>query len=476
MDFSKIKFRRKFALCHYKDLCIPLSEMSFEKDFVNDSRGNPYPILYKSETCTESITENRYTVLRGSICRWIGAFFPYASYRVSTEQIDGQVGFLFQLPDTEAAIHMDETSLFFTNGDNTDIIPLPSNLPSHRTMIISCRPGAFDIYFEMNGAPYFFHTFACKAFAQSDHYELFSNGSAALSVSGQAIITKVTSYLDCGISQADIRPIRFENGNVLLKNGKMWLTVSIRLQSGCYQGVFSHVPGTAEFEMTGALFFDAGDGIWAGDVASSILYHREKKQFYLWVCSFSRGHILGHAAFSGDPRYGINVIDINLMEKAPENTPITTFLGFQGDEDPDFYFDAKTQRWTMAICRLDPEIQAYRYLFFESLNPFYGYKYIGQGQDGAETGGSFVKINDERYFVCGNDFNAVSDYRIYGKDGMQKLRFDYPDGGFRGWGTLIPVKLGSRTRHFLLTFDRHNGSDFNWSYGNLYCFEADIPH
>lgn len=54
---------------------------------------------------------------------------------------------------------------------------------------------------------------------------------------------------------------------------------------------------------------------------------------------------------------------------------------------------------------------------------------------------------------------------------MYTAKFDFCDGGFRGWGTLMPVKLGSRTRYFLMTFDRHNGSEFNWSYGNVYCFE-----
>ena len=473
MDFSKIVFRRKFALTHYKDLQLPLSEMSFAKDFVNDDRGDPYPVLYKSETCVEEVKNNRYAVLAGSVCRWMGAFFPYASYAVNAEPLGGQVGFRFQLPTAEADIHMDEAYLYFRCGDTTDIVPLPE-LEAERTMIVSCRPGAFDIYFEINGGAVFCRTFDCKAFTASDHYEAFSNGSAALSVSGKAVVSSVRAYLDCGISQADIRHIRYENGEVLLKNGKIWLTVSVRLEAGCYQGVFSHVPGTAEFELTGALFFDAGDGIWAGDVASSILFHREKRQFLLWVCSFSHGHILGHAAFSGDPRYGVNVIDISLMRKAPEDTPITAFLGFEGDEDPDFYYDRDKKKWFMAVCRLDPAISAYRYMFFEADHPFDGYRYIGQGADGAETGGSFVKIHDERYFVCGNDFNKTSDYRIYGRDGMQKLVFDYKDGGFRGWGTLIPVKFGSRTRHFLLTFDRHNGSAYNWSYGNLYCFEADI--
>ncbi len=91
---------------------------------------------------------------------------------------------------------------------------------------------------------------------------------------------------------------------------------------------------------------------------------------------------------------------------------------------------------------------------------------------GAETGGSFVHIENKVYFVCGNDFNAKSDYRIYSEDGMVQAKFDFPDGGFRGWGTVMPIRMGSRERYFWLTFDRHNGSDFNWSYGNLYCFEA----
>lgn len=83
------------------------------------------------------------------------------------------------------------------------------------------------------------------------------------------------------------------------------------------------------------------------------------------------------------------------------------------------------------------------------------------------------RLHKSLYFICGNDFTATSEYRIYGKDGMQKARFDHPDGGFRGRGTVIPVKAGSRTRCFWLTFDRCNGSDYTRSYGNLYCFEAD---
>ena len=91
----------------------------------------------------------------------------------------------------------------------------------------------------------------------------------------------------------------------------------------------------------------------------------------------------------------------------------------------------------------------------------------------SETGGVFVREKNDLYFVCGNDFHKRSEYRIYSKKEMQTAKFNYPDGGFRGWGCVMPLKLGSRTRFFWLTFDRHNGSDYNWSYGNIYCFEAE---
>ena len=291
-------------------------------------------------------------------------------------------------------------------------------------------------------------------------------------IAENCVIEEVRSYIDSGISLADMRSIRYENGDVMMEQGKLYLSASIRMREETFQGIFTWVPGTREFALTGALFYDSGDGKWCGDVAASILYHRIEQKWFLWVCSFSHGHRLGHAVFDGDPRFGVNVVDIQLMEMANEHHTVQDFVGFAGDEDPDFFYETDTKQWYMAICRLDPTLRAYRYVFFRSNAPFSGYEYLGTGIPGAETGGSFVKIEKELYFVCGNDFHAVSDYRIYSKTGMIHPKFDYPDGGFRGWGTLLPIKMGSRTRYFWLTFDRHNGSDYNWSYGNVYCFEA----
>ena len=466
------EFKRKFSVSMYKNLKIKLGEMSFFKDFVNDSRGDPYPLMAKSADCEERVEYNRYAVTSGTVRRMFCQFFPFATYELNCVLNGGEVGFCFGLSGTDASVSVKENKILYTSRERSVSVDAHALLSSDLVLVVSCRPGAFDVYLKINGQPQYIHTFYEEAFRDSNRYEAFSDGYVSLLASGNVLVKEVLSYVDNGISIADIRPIKYENGDPVLEQGKIWLTASVRMHEGTFQGVFSWIPGTAEFQMTGALFYDCGDGKWRNYVAPAIVYDRAKNQWYVWVSSFDHEHILAHGAFEGDPRSGVNVVDVRLMKKASEHSDITAFEGFTRDEDPDFIYDEENGRWLMAICRIDPKTKRYVYVFFESDKPFEGYRFMGRGNDGAETGGSFVRINNEMFFVCGNDFNARSEYRIYGKDGMRTAEFNYPDGGFRGWGTVIPIKLGSRTRYFWLTFDRHNGSAYNWSYGNLYCFEA----
>lgn len=472
MSIKDIRFQRVFSKSMYKTLKLPLSEMTFTKDFVNDKRGDLYPVITKDSVCAEQIDNNRYRVQNGTVERMFTRFFPYATYQISFSLLGGECGFVFHLADQKAQLLCNQNSLLFFDGEHEQKTELKESL-SCRTIIVSCRPGAFDVYDIKNEKPDYLCTFKSSVFARSNEKKLFDNGYVSLLVSGSVVINNVCSYIDCGISQGDIRPIRYENGDVIVENGMVFLTLSVRMQEETFQGIVSWTPSTSKFELVGALFYDSGDGKWCGDVAASILFNRKTNEWNLWVCSFAHHHILGHAAFSGDPRFGVNVIDIKLMDNA-ENNDITQFLGFEGDEDPDFYYNEQEDKWYMAICRLDHSIKAYRYMFFRSDNPFDNYKFIGQGLDGAETGGSFVTIEGEKVFACGNDFEKRANYRIYTKDGMHEANFDFDDGGFRGWGTIIPVTMGSRKRYFWLTFDRHNGSSYNWSYGNIYCFEAKL--
>lgn len=470
MNFDEIKFQRVFSKSMYKDLKLPLAEMTFTKDFVNDKRGDLYPVISKDNACIELLENNRYHVQSGTVERMFTRFFPYATYEISFSELKGGCGFVFHLADQKAELICRNDAIWFSDGESEQEQELNEQL-SCATMVISCRPKAFDIYFKQNDKPTYFYTFTSKAFASSNQKKQFDCGYVSVIINGEAIIDSVSSYIDCGISQADIRAVCYENGEPIFENGKIYFTASVRMQEGGFQGVFSLTPSLSNIEFTGALFFDCGDGFWRNYLASSLLYNRKTNEWYIWTSSFEHRHILCYASFIGEPRFGVNVIDVTMME--PANTDdVTAFLGFKGDEDPDFYYNDQEKMWYMAICRLSPTAKKYRYMFFKSEKPFTDYTYVGKGYDGAETGGSFVNIDNEMTFVCGNDFKKRANYRIYTKDGMQEAKFDFDDGGFRGWGTIIPVVMGSRKRYFWLTFDRHNGSSYNWSYGNIYCFEV----
>lgn len=92
MNIQNAVFRRKFAKSMYKNLKLSLCEMTFTKDFVSDIRGDLYPVQDKSPDCIERVAQNSYLLEQGSIQRYMGQFFPYATYEVSFETEAGEVG------------------------------------------------------------------------------------------------------------------------------------------------------------------------------------------------------------------------------------------------------------------------------------------------------------------------------------------------------------------------------------------------
>ena len=101
---EKMIFNRLFSLTMYKNKTIPLGEMSFSKDFINDTRGNLYPVLKRSDNCIETLKDGKYTVDQGEVRRFICRFFPYASYRIEFTDLQGETGFEFDLKKTKASI------------------------------------------------------------------------------------------------------------------------------------------------------------------------------------------------------------------------------------------------------------------------------------------------------------------------------------------------------------------------------------
>ena len=493
-DISKLQFKRKFAVNFYKSLRLNLGRMCFSNDFVNSTRGDMYPIIEKTGAVTESISDGRYTVCgkeNSRVSRFIGGYFPYASYEMEIEKNTGKTGFEFAGENSNIRIVYDATAKavkFYANGEYISEHNLP-DFPCKTKLEVSCRINKFDVYTKGPESAYhkYLCTFTHECFEDMKYERNFKNTSACVTFEtgdneGCVTLSDVCFYLDSGVATADIRPVRYENGDILTEDGKVFLTVSVRLQEEKYQGVLEWMPGTSEFNLCGAIFYDVGDGIWGNDVAATVVYNRKTSKWNVWYCSFSHNHILAHCECDGDVRYGVNVLDTKLMEKLPAGADDKIFLGKEGDEDPNFIYDEENKKWYMTVCRLANDGSGYKYFLFESEsdNPLEGWKYVTNSTSGEETGGSILKLSDDYFFVCGNGFGLRANYRVYKLpdfENYKELKFDFDDGGFRGWGTIIPMKKGTRTVYYHLTFDRHLGSSvgYNWSYGNIYCFEGYEP-
>ncbi|MBQ8290578.1 MAG: hypothetical protein IJY01_06900 [Clostridia bacterium] len=540
MDFPIKNFRRVFSCNHRRDLRVRLAEMSFTSDLYDGNRGDLYPVVYKRGEHTERWGDGTYThtvsdgdpfvgkdvysaleevweagvsedentppktsdidYRRGARPAFIERFFaslsPFATYRMTVLSLGeySEVGFTFFSSEDDGSLRYE---VLLVRGEHSFYIVF--NSPEMSTswskkvhkldapmteadepfnLEVSLRPGAFDIYVRDKHTVRFICSFGSESFKCSNDERAMKNMGVALHAGGNVRVTGIDASIDCGLGLADMRSVRYENSEVMVEGGKVYFTASIRRIWGTHQGVFSWVPGTSEIDMVGALFFDAGDGVACDDVATSLIFNRMDKKWYLNVASFSHGHIVGSASFENDVRFGVNTVDIRLMPLMKDITgpEDELWLGKDHDEDPDLMYDEDRGKWLYSICRHDGTTRRYRYHFFESDYPDRDFKFVGKGMIGEETGGSIMKIDGTVYFICGNKGKGPSDYRVYkwGEfDKYENLTFDYPDGGFRGWGTIMPIKIGTRERYFHLTFDRVRMSSYDWSYGNIYLFEAD---
>lgn len=481
---TDVTFLRQYAVNFRKNLTFPLGEMTFSNDFLAKGNGDPYPVAFRSGEVAESICCDAYLIAGScTLNRVLGAYFPFATYEVAFDAAGGAVGFSFadrnrDMPMVEITYNGACVTCRGTDCDTARFL-VSGKVEG---LVITARGRFFDVYTKVGACITLAGVYEAPCLSRILFEDVFKGYKAELCVQlgdgGEAHIRDVKQYLDCGIAQADIRPIRYEDGTPMLENGRLFFTLSTRSEAGGYQGVVSVTPTGCDFKMEGALFFDCGDGQWCGNVASSVLFDRKTDRWLIWVCAFSHGHILGYGTSKADVRHGVNVIDLTLMEPAAPTDDITAFKGFEGDEDPDLYYDAEDDTWTLAVCRPveDETGRHYKYLRFVSDNPFTGFTFVDRTFDGADTGGNFVKVGRKRYFVCGTSFHTSSLYKCYNADDFSRyefLRFDYPDGGFRGWGTVVVLPQGNRLTARLYTFDRMKGSDNTWSYGNLYCFKAD---
>ena len=542
----ELYFHRLFSINPYRSLRMKLCEMSFCKDWPHTDRGEPYPIVREvGAALGEKVEDGRIAFSAdepGERARLIGRFFPYASSEVCVDALDGEgarVGLEFAARSGRGSPYTAEDApglCVFVERAGAEVCVCHEEFVGGRSLGVmrhgtrAFTPGgvlfvsAHGAFFDVSLGREFVCTIQAEGFSDICRRSAFMNAGVSLYVGlpagGRAAVSRAESFLDGGLSHADMKPVRYEDGTPILENGRLFLTLSSRLQAGAYQYVVSWNPSTCELRPEGAIFFDYGDGRWCADVAISLIYHRERREWLFWATAFSHGHILCHGTSAGDPRFGVTVLDATLMEAQKPGSDVsngglartedcacgkvgaarasasddvlsvqaggraagvaeldddTLWLAKTGDEDPDFTYDRERGKWYMTICR-SVKGAGYRYFLFESDEPFSGYRHVCHTESGENTGGLMVCVRGRRALVCGSDFKARAEYRVYPLGDFshfQRLTCDFDDGGFRGWGSLMPVPCGNRTKYVWMTFDRHNGSDYNWSYGNLYAYEAE---
>lgn len=514
MSLQNILFKRRFAVNFHGNLRLKMGEMSFYKDFVNDRRGDPYPLMGGTHygagsdsrfagIAEETVGNGRYFLRahRGSLGadanaispptgeirqrakRLMGGFFPWNIYEIDFSSLfDSAVGLALESGEGNVEILLKSNGKLTVRAEGQHFefdvnIPRKSD-QNIRTLTVAFRSDAMAVYLGKYGSgteqicdlrlPTLNRLRNEKSLLKAHTYLLAEAGCG-----GEVCVDRVEWFLAAGLSQADLRAVKYENGEIMIRDGRIYLTASARLETGSYQVVLSLNPSLCDFRLEGVLLFNCGDGILCGDVASSIVYDRTESKWLIWMCMFSHGHYLGRTATSNCPLYGVNSIDVAPMEAATDGDSLTAFKGFRGDEDPDLIKIG--DEWHLAVCRIDGG--KYKYYHFVSKSPLDGFAYVDHTPGGEKTGGSFLFCHDGKVrFACGSDFSKRAIYDVYPIEDFTAcghLTCDFDDGGFRGWGSVMLLPIGTRRRYTWITFDRHNATKDNWSYGNIYVFDSE---
>lgn len=510
LGLPQLEFKRKHSRNLFKNLQYRICGMDFYRDFLSGENGNMYPNLEKNSTLTEEVKDFTYTVTNknesgaSQVRRFIGAFNLYGTYDItvkniiidplqsSTLGVRSGIDIVNPINDERYNVHFAFTSantcelrseMFIKGASQGSIVEYTINefnLDSFR-FLITCKEDKLEVYSVINKVKTYLATVTIPR--KLNTIDLITRCRTSLytrlGIRESITYTNVENYFDSGISQGDMKPVKYKNGSPIIKNGRIYYTMSSRFQTGAYQTVISQNLSGCDYKLEGVIYFIT-NGTVGQDLASSILYDTDTGKFLIWNTCFNNSHCLSHGESYSDILHGVNYVDMEIMGGS-YNGNDEDFVAKYDDEDPDFCFNYETNKWNLIICRLvyDNEVgqNMYRYFLFESDNPFTGYTFKDKTLSGTNTGGTIVKIGDRYYLCCGSNYHITSQYNIYDLNDLSKFNSlikDYEDGGFRGWGTIIPIPCGNYTKYGWITFDRTQAGDSTWSYGNIYYYESNL--
>lgn len=453
----------------------------------------------------EQVNNPRLTVKEGKLrisaeqavvaTRWVGGFNPFAVCDVAVHKFNGsgQVGMMFRDAHAENRI---TATLVVDNGtyrairwvvikDGQEVdrqdFAIPAAMISEapirlRVQMLAVGVNLFierDNVSTLIGRIDFVQHFDLR---RKDLMRRFEFCLHSVIEAGQSIyIDEAKAALSPGIGQADIRNVTYEDGSPIFKDGRLWFLMTVRGGALPHpiQGVYSLNPSVFDIRFEGIILYDRGDGLLRNDLASSIIYDRNARQW--------RGFTVGFSSY-GDPtkKEKKMILAVQSAKSPLQGLSIMTakpVIMPNSSEDPQVIYDLEAKAWRVLACAKGGA--GFPATLYESDKWDGPYKIIAGPVDKNSTGCLLQKFGSRYYVLFGSKDRKVYIYTYPDLKPAGELKMHLPPwddkSGTRVWPNVIPLPEGYPARYMALTMDRLNFpgmSGGNWTYGALYLYHA----
>ncbi len=427
--------------------------------------------------------------------RWVGGFNPFAVYDVAINKFtgSGEIGLMFR--DTNAENRITAT-LVVDNGKYRSIrwvitkdgkeverqdFAIPEALISNAPIRLRVQMLAVgvNLFVERNevstliGRMDFVKHFDLRRKDLMRRFEFCLH--ASLQAGASVEIDEATSALSPGIGQADMRVVTYEDGSPLFKDGRLWMLMTVRGGALPHpmQGVYSLNPSVFDIRFEGIILYDRDDGLLRNDLASSIFYDRNEKEWRGFTCGFSaygdptkkEKKQIWAVQSSRAPLGGLSI-----MKAKPVILP-------NSSEDPHIIYDKEAQKWRVLACAKGGA--GFPATLYESDKWDGPYKIIAGPVGVNSTGCLLQKFGSRYYALFGSADRKVYIYTYPDLKPAGQLKIHLPPwndkSGTRIWPNVIPLPEGYPARYIALMMDRLNFPGMqgaNWTYGAMYLYHA----
>lgn len=305
---------------------------------------------------------------------------------------------------------------------------------------------------------------------RADTCTRFSFGvRAELPEGGSVRLEDARSLLACGTGQADPQVVQLKDGSPLIRDGRLYVCMTTRgFERICdsWQGVYSIGTDSYDLRLEGALFFGKGDGLMYGFHATKMVYDEDAGRFLVMTTTHEDTHTLAFCSSSADLLHGMHYLE---CEELPFPHSYSNGHGFN-TEDPDFFFDSGAGKWRLAYCALKDG--SYVTYLCESDNWDGPYRQVAESDRNNNTGIRITTVGGRRHVLSGGPGTTFYIYEYPSLRCLGTFSQQFPNGGFRGWPTIVPVPYGNYERYLWITFDR-GAQTGRYSYGTLYFYLGD---